>query len=284
MSITGKTQIVGVVGYPVSHTLSPAMHNAALRELGLDWVYVPFSAPPERLPDAVRGLQAVGARGFNATIPHKERLLPLLDRVSEEAAFIGAVNTVVFEERGVSVGYNTDAEGFLRALDESGIARPAGGKAVVLGAGGAARAVTAALAQADAREIALVNRTLSKAEALAAAAQEKMGLPARAFPLTEAGVMSALEGASLLVNATSAGMDGADRLPIPPSALRPPLAVYDIVYSPPETGLLKAAARNGCKTLNGLGMLAHQGAIALERWTGAPAPVETMRRTLEASI
>lgn len=283
MRITGKTQLVGVIGYPVSHTLSPAMHNAAIAELGLDWVYAPFPVAPDRLPEAVRGLQAVGARGFNATIPHKESLLPLLDEVSGEAAFIGAVNTVLFHEDGRSIGYNTDAEGFLRAMDESGIAPPEGEKAAVMGAGGAARAVAAALAKAKAREIVIVNRTFEKAEALAAEADAAIGVSARAEPLTEAGIASALDGTALLVNATSAGMDGSAGLPIDADALRPPLAVYDIVYSPPQTGLLKTAAQNGCKTLNGLGMLTHQGAIALERWTGLKAPVETMRQALLAA-
>jgi|SaaInl4_135m_RNA_FD_contig_41_1615051_length_1584_multi_4_in_0_out_0_2 shikimate dehydrogenase len=284
MVITGATQITGVIGDPISHTRSPAMHNAAFAALGLDWVYVPFHVSAENLKGAVEGFRATGVRGINATVPHKPALLELVDGMTDEASFIGAINTLTFEPDGRVLGENTDARGFIAAMDDHGVSAPAGEKVVVLGAGGAARAVVAALGGAGVSEIVIVNRTEARAESLAARARDRMGVTARSGPLTPEALREALTDASMLVNTTSGGMHGATPLQVDGSLLTPPLVVYDIVYSPPETDLLRAASANGCNTLNGLSMLVHQAAIAFESWTGEPAPVDVMRDALVASL
>jgi shikimate dehydrogenase len=279
-AINGKTRVFCVLGHPVGHSLSPAMQNAALREMGLDAVYVAFEVAPEGLPDAVRGLQALGVGGVNCTIPHKEGVLSLLDEVSAEARFIGAVNTVVFRE-GHRVGYNTDAPGFLAALRQQGV-EPGGRRAVVLGAGGSARAVLVALARAGA-QVTLANRTLSRARELAAELNGKMGTEAiRAVPMEPRELEEAVRGARLLVNTTSVGMSpGADETPpVPDAAFHSGLFVYDLIYNPLETKLLRRARERGAQGAHGAGMLAHQGALALELWTGKPAPVGLMQEVI----
>lgn len=284
MRVTGGTQVAGVIGDPISHTRSPAMHNAAFAAVGLDWVYVPFHVTAENLEAAVAGFRATGVRGINATVPHKPALLELVDCASDEASFIGAINTLIFEPDGRVRGDNTDARGFLAAMQDHDVTIPSGEKVVVLGAGGAARAVVAALGGAGASEIVVVNRTESRARDLAARASRRMGVAARGCSLTSAALREALSGAAMLVNTTSGGMHGSTPLTVNPDLLRPPLVVYDIVYSPPETDLLRAASANGCDVLNGLSMLVHQAAIAFECWTGVPAPVEVMRDALVASL
>ena len=284
MNVTGGTQIAGVIGDPISHTRSPAMHNAAFSAVGLDWVYVPFHVTAENLKSAVEGFRATGVRGINATVPHKPALLELVDHMSEEASFVGAINTLVFEPDGRIRGDNTDARGFLAAMRDHQVAVPSGEKVVVLGAGGAARAVVAALGGAGVSEIVVVNRTEARAHDLAARASGRMGVAARGCGLTSGSLREALSGAAMFVNTTSGGMHGSTPLTVDTDLLRPPLVVYDIVYSPPETDLLRAASANGCEVLNGLSMLVHQAAIAFEGWTGVPAPVEVMREALVASL
>lgn len=288
MNITGRTQIAGVIGDPISHTRSPAMHNAAFAALGLDWVYVPFHVTAEDLKSAIAGFRAAGVRGINATVPHKPALLNMVDSMSDEASFIGAINTLTFEPGGEPDGRvrgdNTDARGFLAAMQDHDIAVPDGERVVVLGAGGAARAVVAALGSVGVSEIVIVNRTESRALDLAARARDRMGVAARGCPLTSDSLEEALPSAAMLVNTTSGGMHGSTPLDVDGRLLAPPLVVYDIVYSPPETDLLRAAAANGCDVLNGLSMLVHQAAIAFECWTGASAPVDVMRDALVASL
>jgi shikimate dehydrogenase len=284
MNITGGTEIAGVIGDPISHTRSPAMHNAAFAAVGLDWVYLPFHVTAQNLKGAVEGFRATGVRGINATVPHKPALLELVDYMSEEASFIGAINTLIFEPDGRVRGDNTDARGFLAAMRDHQVVVPRGQKVVVLGAGGAARAVVAALGGAGVSEIMIVNRTESRAHDLAARARDRMGVAARGCPLASESLRAALSGAAMLVNTTSGGMHGSTPLTVDPDLLRPPLVVYDIVYSPPETELLKAASANGCDVLNGLSMLVHQAAIAFECWTGVPAPVDVMRDALISSL
>jgi shikimate dehydrogenase len=284
MNITGHTQIVGVIGDPITHTRSPAMHNAAFTALGMDWVYVPFHVRAADLGDAVRGFRATGIRGINATIPHKEPLVSLVDSLSAEAEFIGAVNTLVFERDGSIHGDNTDARGFLASLFEGGMPAPRNERVVVLGAGGAARAVVAALVDAGVKEIVIANRTPARAERLAEEISARTRVHSRVVPLADDALMRVLRESALLVNTTSAGMVGKEPLTLRGDLLYPPLAVCDVVYTPPETPLLKAAAANGCRVLNGVGMLMHQGAIAFERWTGVAPPVEVMRTALRASL
>jgi len=269
-----------VLGHPVGHSLSPAMHNAALAQLGWDGVYVAFDVLPEGLPDAVRGLQALGIAGVNCTIPHKEALIPLMDELSEEAAFIGAVNTIVFRN-GRRIGHNTDAPGFLSALRAAG-AEPENKQVLVLGAGGSARAVVVALVGAGA-QVTVANRTLLRAEELAAELNAKIDADCvRAAALNETALAPIVAEASIVVNTTSVGMSpGADAMPeVPLERMRPDAFVYDLIYNPLETRLLREARRRGLRGANGAGMLALQGALALELWTGECAPAELMEQVI----
>jgi shikimate dehydrogenase len=287
-NITSKTRLYGVFGHPVGHSLSPLMQNAAMREMGLDAVYLAFDVPPEELEAALRGLAALGAGGVNLTIPLKEHVLGLLDWVAPEAERIGAVNTVRFSE-GRMEGYNTDAPGFLASLRGWGM-EPAGKQCVVLGAGGSARAVAVALLGAGAR-LTLTNRTEERALELAQILMRGEGDSAApgavtVAPFEEKALAEALADAELLVNTTSVGMTPhADAPPPAPAmALHPRLFVYDLIYNPAETRLLAAARERGARTRNGIGMLAYQGALALEIWTGRPAPAATMERVLREAV
>lgn len=256
------------------------MQNRALRAMGIDGVYVAFDVAPERLADAVRGLQALGAAGVNCTIPHKEALVPLVDRLSEEAALVGAVNTLVFGE-GTITGHNTDAPGFLADLRAHG-EEPAGKDVVVLGAGGSARAVVSALARAGAR-VTVANRTPERARELAGAVNEQApGEAVRAVSMEPEQLAPAVAAARILVNTTSVGMSPhVEQVPeVPVEALHPRLFVYDLIYNPLETRLVRTARERGARGAHGAGMLAFQGALALELWTGVPAPAELMKQTI----
>jgi shikimate dehydrogenase len=284
INITTKTGLYGVLGHPVGHSLSPLMQNAAMAQMGLDAVYLAFDVPPEELEAALRGLAAIGAGGVNLTIPLKERALGLLDWLAPEAERIGAVNTVRFVE-GRTEGYNTDAPGFLASLRGWGM-EPAGKRCVVLGAGGSARAVTVALLGAGAR-VTLANRTDERARELARILMRGEGDPSvSVVPLEEKALEEALADSVLLVNTTSVGMSPhADAPPlVPRTALHPRLFVYDLIYNPAETRLLAAARHCGAQTCNGVGMLAYQGAMALEIWTGRPAPAATMEQVLRDAV
>ena len=279
MLVTGKTRLIGVIGDPVAHSMSPVMHNAAFSELRLDYVYAAFAVRPADLAGAVAAVRALNLRGINVTDPHKVAILPLLDRVEPQAEKIGAVNTVVNDD-GVLTGYNTDAAGFLKALLERGV-DPAGKKVVVLGAGGASRAVSYALAEHGAR-LEIMNRALEIdwAEDLARWLAQVFKRRVRAHVLDEAALSLVLEDADILVNATSMGMSpDAGVSPVPASLLRPGLAVFDVVYSPLKTQLLAEAEAAGAETIGGIDMLTWQGALAFSLWTGREAPVELMRKT-----
>ena len=282
--ISGKTRVFCVLGHPVGHSVSPAMHNAALAQMGLDGVYVAFDVTPEGLADAVRGLQALGIGGINCTIPHKEALLPLMDELSEEAAFIGAVNTIVFSD-GRRIGHNTDAPGFLASLRAEG-ADPAGKEVLVLGAGGSARAVVVALARSGAR-VTVANRTVERAEELASQLNAKFHANAvRAIELRAEVLGPTVAGADIIVNTTSLGMnphsEGMPELPV--DRIRPDAFVYDLIYNPLETRLLREARQRGARGAHGAGMLARQGALALELWTGRPAPAELMEQVILGAL
>ena len=270
-----------LLAHPVGHSLSPAMHNAAFEALGVEAVYRALDVPPIELAARVRGLRRPETLGANVTIPHKEAALDLMDRLTPAARAIGAVNTVV-PRRDELVGDNTDAGGFLRALAESGIA-VRGARAVVLGAGGAARAIAYALATAGAETVRVHNRTHDRAQRLADALAEFGDV--RAVPDAELGMVG--RAATLLVNATSVGMAGGpaeDALPCGSDALPEEGAVVDIVYRPALTPLLREAGQRGLVAQNGVPMLVHQGAAALEQWTGETAPVEVMRAALEGAL
>ncbi len=276
--ISGKTKICGLIGDPVEHTMSPVMHNAAYKKLGLDYIYIPFRVEPEQLAPAVDGLRALNVSGFNVTIPHKVSIIPMLDGLNPLAEKIGAVNTVVNKD-GELRGYNTDAEGFLRALLEKGV-EPDGKNIVVLGAGGAARAVTYILAERKS-SLTILNRRqeLDWAEAIAELIKEDFGKAVKVLELREDNLAEALEKADILVNATSVGMSPAgSESPVPAGLLKAGLVVFDVVYNPVVTRLLGEAKAAGAQTIGGVDMLAWQGALAFEKWTGREAPLDLMRK------
>ena len=278
MKVSGTTKVFALIGDPVGHTMSPAMHNAAFEELGLDYIYLPFHVKAHELADAVSGLRALNVNGFNVTIPHKVSIIPVLDEVDPIAGKIGAVNTVVNDD-GKLTGYNTDASGFLRALLEQGI-DPAGKNIVILGAGGASRAISYILSDNDAR-LTILNRwqELDWAVELAGRIGRDLGKEVRAMELTAENLSDVLAEADILVNATSVGMTPDDNSsPVPAGLLKSGLTVFDIVYNPVRTRLLAEAAASGARTVGGVDMLAWQGALAFEKWTGRPAPIDLMRR------
>jgi shikimate dehydrogenase len=276
--ISGKTQICALIGDPVEHTMSPAMHNAAFKKLGLDFLYLPFRVKPEQLRQAVDGLRDLNVRGFNVTIPHKVSVIPLLDSLDPLAEKIGAVNTVV-NDGGTLKGYNTDGEGFLRALLDKGI-KPAGKNIIILGAGGASRAISFVLAGEGAM-LTVLNRKLELdwAEEIARLIRKELGKDIKVGELNPSTLSPALAKADVLVNATSVGMSPNSRgSPVPARLLKRRLVVFDIVYNPLETRLIKEAKAAGAKVIGGVDMLAWQGALAFEKWTGRVAPAELMRR------
>jgi shikimate dehydrogenase len=267
--LSAATRVVGVMGHPVAHSLSPRLHNAAFAELGLDWVSVGFPVAAGQAATALAGARALGIAGLSVTMPHKEDVAASVGSCSPTAARLGAVNCVVDDGDGWH-GDNTDGAGLLAALARSEGFAPDGARCLVVGAGGAARAVIAALGDAGAAEVVVVNRTAARAEVAAALAG----------PAGRVGTVDDLPGCALVVNATPAGMagvvDGPDRWPVDPDLLGPGQLVVDLVYHPPVTPWLAAAAGRGARTANGLGMLVHQAALQVERWTGATAPVEAM--------
>jgi shikimate dehydrogenase len=274
--IDANIKFVALIGNPVAHSVSPAMHNAAFQALGLNYVYLAFQVPPAALGDAITVVRGLGFRGANITIPHKTTVLPLLDDIDPHANRMGAVNTIVNND-GKLTGYNTDAPGFLAALRRNGIELK-GEKAVVLGAGGVARAIVFALRDAGAT-VSIVNRSPEAAQALANEAG------AAAFAMNRAGFRSALPGASLVVNATSVGMSpDNDSTPLPVRLLRPGMVVFDTVYRPRQTQLLKDAKAAGCTTIGGLEMFVEQGALAFELWTGENAPRKVMRQAASEAL
>ncbi|MEA3377987.1 MAG: shikimate dehydrogenase [Chloroflexota bacterium] len=289
MPIDGHTQLVGLVGWPVEHTMSPAMHNAAFAALELNWRYVPLPVPPERVEAAMPGLVALGFRGANVTVPHKQAVLPALDTVAPEAQILGAVNTVVIERApdgsASCRGHNTDAAGFMGALRDGGF-DPRGASAVVVGAGGAARAVVFSLREARATQIVVLNRTLEHAQRLVSDLGHQSSTILRVEPFDEDALVEAARAADLLVNATPMGMSPRandsvwpDEVPLPAH-----LTVFDLVYNPLETRLLRQARRSGAGALDGLGMLVRQGALAFEMWTGEEAPVAVMRSACQQAL
>jgi shikimate dehydrogenase len=276
--ITGKTGVCALIGDPIEHTMSPVMHNAAFKKLGLDYVYVPLLVRPEGLADAVSGLRALHVRGFNVTIPHKVKIIPRLDGLDPMAEHIGAVNTVV-NNGGELRGYNTDAAGFLAALEEQGFV-PRDEKVALIGAGGAARAIAHGLAQQEA-QLTILNRRqeLDWAYEIAGLIEDSFKQKVTVLELGKANLKKALDGASLVVNATSLGMTpDTDATPVPAELLSDTQLVFDIVYNPVETRLLREAAAAGARTIGGVDMLAWQGALAFKMWTGRDAPVDLMRR------
>jgi len=278
--IDGETRLAGVLGWPVAHSRSPRLHNYWLAQYGINGAYLPLPVRAEHFAEAVKGLVRLGFAGANVTVPHKEAAFALCDRADDSATKAGAANTLVFAPSGEIHGSNTDGFGFIEAL-HAGVPGFDARKcpAVVLGAGGSARAVVQALTAAGAPEIRLVNRTPERAERLAA---ELRG-PIRRFGWAEGA--RCLEGAALLVNTTMLGMKGQPPLEIDLAALPQSAAVNDIVYVPLETPLLRAARARGNPAVDGLGMLLHQARAGFKAWFGRdPEVTEALRRHVAADL
>ena len=275
-----KAELVGVFGHPVAENPTGVMQEAAFQARGLNWRYLTIEVRPEDLAGAVVGLRAFNMRGINLTIPHKVAVIQYLDRLSPEAELMGAVNTVV-REGDQLIGHNTDGKGFLRSVREDAGVDPKGKRIVFLGSGGAARAMTVELALAGAAHITIVNRTPSRGQELANLLREKT--PAEAQFVHWQGEYGVPPEADILVNATPVGLfPNVEEMPLVVMAsIRPDLLVCDVIPNPPRTAFLRAAEARGARTLDGLGMLVYQGAIAFQMWTGVEAPINVMRRALE---
>ena len=282
--ITGQTKVLGIIGSPITHSLSPLMQNAAIEALGLDFIYVPFAVPADGLFAAVQGLRNLGVAGFNVTIPFKTAIIPYLDKLSPEAELMGAVNTVN-REGDFLVGYNTDGAGLLRSLVEDLAFTPQGANVLILGAGGAARGAIAALCKAGVESVTIANRTRNKGEELLS--RFKSVFPQVKFALSSLDVFGSpdlLHGIDLIVNTTSVGMNNTSFDGLDISLMTPSTRIYDMVYAPLETPLLKAAKAMGLKTANGIGMLVAQGEIAFAVWTGCAPPSGLMKSCLLTAV
>jgi len=281
MDIDARTQFCGVIGNPVGHSLSPAIHNAAFRKVGLNFVYLAWQV--EAIGEAIKGLRALGNfRGASVTIPHKVAAIPFLDHMEQTAQRIGAINTIV-AEKGELTGYNTDATGALRALKE-GEVELTGKRIVVLGSGGAARAIAFALAvESGAEQLTLLGIDDGERTSLAQEIRSQATLTVKDFHLDETTLRRVLPEAHVVIHCTPVGMSPkADATSVPASLLHAGLSVMDIVYNPLETRLLKDAKHVGCKTIPGLEMFLNQAVAQFELWTNQPAPVEVMRMVLES--
>ena len=272
--------IAGLLGWPVAHSRSPVIHNHWLAHYGISGRYVLFGVPPEKLAAAVRGIAVLGLRGCNVTTPHKQTIFHLLDRVDDLARRIGAVNTVVVEKDGTLTGFNNDGNGFIQSLrDADPQWRPDSGPILVLGAGGASRAVVASLAAQGAKEIRVANRTREKAQAIA----DAVGSTVRVVAWEER--EDALEDIALLANATSLGSAGKPSLEMSVDRLPKKALVGDLIYVPPETPLLAAARMRGNITVNGLGLLLNQARPAFKAWFGVmPEITPALRQAIAATF
>jgi shikimate dehydrogenase len=267
--ISGKAKTAGVMGWPVKHSLSPRLHNYWIKQQGIDGAYIPIPVEPSRLEQALRALPVLGFCGCNLTIPHKETALKIVDHINEQAKRIGAVNTIVVNEKGELEGQNTDAFGFQENMKEMRFNAAKAKKAVILGAGGAARAIIVALQDMGLQEICIVNRTKDKAERCAIDMNKNRKI--EVFEWTQ--TAKAFEGADLLINTTPLGMTGMPPLEIDYTGLPCEAWVTDIVYTPLATAFLKKAREQGYMTIDGLGMLLHQARPGFEAWFGKKAEV-----------
>jgi shikimate dehydrogenase len=281
-TISGKTKICGIMGDPIEHTVSPAMQNAAFKKLGLDYVYVPFFVKSADLNSAIKGMRALNIRGLNVTIPHKVAVIPLLDEIDSLSENLAAVNTIV-NIGGCLKGYNTDASGFWRALQSEDI-NPAGKKTVILGAGGAARAIAFILADKGA-DLTIMNRHPETGQNLAERIAGLFRREVNTLELSKDNLEIKLKETEIIVNTTSVGMfPNVKETPIPVRLIQRGQIVFDVIYNPAQTRLLTASAKKGAKVISGVEMLVQQGAAAFEIWTGRKAPVDTMREAAVAAL
>jgi len=278
MEIGTDTRVYALIGDPIEHSLSPLMQNLAFRLLGLDCIYLAFRVKPEELGWAIKGNRALGVSGFNVTVPHKVAVIPFLDEVDHSASDVGAVNTVT-NRGGRLVGHNTDGSGALAALSDEGVDLK-GKKVVILGAGGAARAIAFATAHA-AGSLVIMNRTTSKAEELSSDLKKRYRKLIEARKLSHETLSEELVDAEVLINATSVGMSPrTEESLVNRHMIRPKTTVFDIVYNPLETKLINEAKAAGAKTIGGAKMLVYQGALSFEIWTGIKAPVDEMLKAV----
>ena len=296
--INASTRLCAVYGFPIRHSASPAMHNAAFAKLGLNWRYLAFEVHPDNLRAAIAGAKAMQFSGLNLTVPHKLLAMQIVDALDESSKTWGAVNTVRFEARDASgnwqplhqftesisgeirtQGFNTDSDGIARSLREDLGLKLAGLKVLLVGTGGAGQVAALRLAMEGVAELFVTDYVIAKAEAVAAEIRQR-------YPRVKVTVGFPKGEMDLLLNATPIGLKPGDPSPVDEKqfSLRQARAVYDMIYKPAETKLLALAKAAGCKTSNGLGMLLHQGAAAFEIWTGQPAPIDVMRRALELNV
>jgi shikimate dehydrogenase len=282
MHIDGSTTIVGVFGAPITHTASPAMHNAAFTALEMNWAYLAFAVEPQNLRTALQGARDMGIVGINLTVPHKILALGCLDEIDAEARKLGAVNTVAVE-KGKLRGFNTDGYGFLQAIKEEFNLSIKGKRVLILGAGGAARAIAVKCALEGAERIYVTNRTDAKIQPIAVEVK-KTGRRFESVGFRSDAIEKIIDEVDILVNATSVGLQDGDSLGLGAGLFSPRLHVYDTIYRPAETELLRVAGSAGAKVANGSSMLLHQGAKAFEIWTKRKAPLAVMRRALRAAL
>lgn len=280
MNIDSNTMRFGVIGDPIAHSLSPLMMNHAFAVVGLNAVYMAFHVKPEQLEHAMSGIRGLGFRGANVTIPHKQAVMDYLDEIDDGARVIGAVNTVV-NEGGKLIGYNTDGIGYVRSLEEECNIDLQGRNIVLIGAGGAARGVAYALAKKNPSSICIVNRTVGKAEQLAASLAAYGDIRGMGMEKLD----DIKEHADIVINTTSLGMHpNVEDRPADPTLFRSGTIISDLIYNPRMTRWLREAAEHGCKIHSGLGMFIYQGAYAYEYWTGQEAPVQEMRQAVEQAL
>ena len=279
--IQATTGLAGLIGYPLKHSRSPQIHNSAFRKLGLDLVYLAFEIEDGKIREALNAMITFNVKGFNVTMPHKKNIVQLLDEVSEDAKIIGSVNTVK-NEKGKLIGYNTDGSGLVKAIEAAGVDYK-GKKIVILGSGGAARAVAIQLAFDGAAEIVMANRTFSKAEEIMATINEKIPTSkGKAIEMDEEIIKEELKDAAIVINCTPVGMKSTiDQSPINNvDTFHKGLFVIDIIYDPLKTKLIYIAEEAGCKTMNGIDMLIYQGALAFKIWTEQDMPIEYIKEVL----
>ncbi|MGB9660150.1 MAG: shikimate dehydrogenase [Nitrososphaerales archaeon] len=277
--ISNKTRLCCVIGHPVDKSLSPIMHNEAFRAKSLDYVYLAFDVDTSRLKEAVEGLRALKVKGFNVTMPHKVAILNLLDRINEDASLVGAVNTVVNVDDEL-IGYNTDVNGIISAL-ESKVHSLKGLKALLIGAGGAARAYIVALVSKGCKEIIIMNRTFDKAKLMAEDLSKKLKMNYNLEELSMNSLKKAVNSVDILINATPIGTyPNLDESIVPQELIKKDMVVFDAVYNPKKTKLIRDAEKMGAKVIPGYEMFVGQGAASFKLWTGIDAPVDIMRRAV----
>jgi shikimate dehydrogenase len=275
-----QKKLLGIIGHPVAHSLSPLMHNRAAELIGLDCVYCAFDVAPQNLKEALYGMRALGVQGLNVTVPHKEKVIPFLDGLDEEAALIGAVNTITLKN-GKLIGSNTDAKGFIRSVQQNRF-RPRGKSAVIIGAGGSARAIGVALCRAGLSKLTIINRSAQRGRRLVRTLSKLGDVSFAASDKSHAA--KAAEAADIVVQTTPCGMKHSDALPLSNPAFHKGQWVYDIIYAPIETRFLKKARLKGAKTSNGLSMLVYQGSESFKIWTGHRFPEEKIVGFLQRTV